>query len=173
MTRHSAECDHAGNTQWRRCRCPKWVRDVLTNGRSIRESAETRSWEQAERFARKMEADANPTSVDPVQPRKTTVVEAISKFPNDEEAGGLEHSSRKKSRTLFESQFLPFCEAHKLTRIDLLMRVDMTEFRSTWNNGDVTTHRKHKRDASLLRFLRGERVSEEERDGCFEEAHDA
>jgi len=52
--------------QWRRCRCPKWLRGVLPNGETVQESAGTRSCEQAE----------------------------------DEEARLLEHSSRKKSRTL-------------------------------------------------------------------------
>jgi site-specific recombinase XerD len=30
--------------------------------------------------------------------------------------------------------------------------VDLTEFRSTWNNGDVTTHRKHERMHSFFAF---------------------
>jgi hypothetical protein len=55
-------------------------------------------------------------------------------FLEDEEAHGLEHSSRKKSRTLFERQFLPFCEARKFVHIDQIVPVDLTEFRSTWNN---------------------------------------
>ncbi len=55
-TRHAADCVHAHDTQWRRCRCPKWLRGVLPNGEPIRESAGTRSWEQAERNARKKEA---------------------------------------------------------------------------------------------------------------------
>jgi hypothetical protein len=63
-TRHAADCGHADDTQWRRCRCPKWLRGVLPNGEAVRESAGTRSWEQAERNARKKEAEANPTRVD-------------------------------------------------------------------------------------------------------------
>ncbi|MGC1363842.1 MAG: tyrosine-type recombinase/integrase [Silvibacterium sp.] len=73
-------------------------------------------------------------------------------FLEDEEARGLEHSSRKKSRTLFERQFLPFCEARKFLHIDQIVPVDLTEFRSTWNNGDVTTHRKHERMHSFFAF---------------------
>jgi hypothetical protein len=64
--------------------------------------------EQAERNARKKEAEADPTRVDQAQPRRSTVKDAIRMFLEDEEARGLEHSSRKKSRTLFERQFLPF-----------------------------------------------------------------
>jgi integrase len=151
-TRHSADCDHADNTQWRRCRCPKWLRGVLSNGESVRESARTRSWEQAERNARKKDADADPTRVDQVKPRRTTVKDAIRMCLKDEEARGLEHSSRKKSRTILERQFLPFCEARKFVHIDQILPIDLTEFRSTWNNGDVTTHRKHERMHSFFSF---------------------
>ncbi len=60
-------------------------------------------------------------------------------FLEVEEVRGLEHSSRKKSQTLLERQFLPFCEARKFVHIDQILPVDLTEFRSTWNNGDVTS----------------------------------
>jgi hypothetical protein len=73
----------------------------------------------------------------------------------DEEARGLEHPSRKKSRTLLECQFLPFCEERKFGHIDRLLPIDLTEFRSTWNNGEATMHRKHER-MPLLRFLRSQ-----------------
>jgi integrase len=152
-TRHSADCDHADNTQWRRCRCPKWVRGVLPNGALVRESAQTRSWEQADRFARKMEADTDPTRVDQPKPRRATVKDAVRMFLEDEEARGLEHSSRKKSRTLLERQFFPFCESRKFVHIDQVLPVDLIEFRSTWNNGDVTTHRKHERMHSFFGFF--------------------
>lgn len=99
-----------------------------------------------------MEADADPTRVDEVQPRRATVKDEIRMFLEDEEARGLEHSSRKKSRTLFERQFLPFCEARKFVHIDQILPVDLTEVRSTWNNGDVTTHRKHERVHSFFGF---------------------
>ena len=151
-TRQSADCDHADNTQWRRCRCPKWLRGVLPNGETVRESAGTRSWEQAERNARKKEVEADPTRVNQVQPRRETVKEAIRMCLEDEEARGLEHSSRKKSRTLLERQFLPFCEARKFVHIDQLLPIDLTEFRSTWNNGEATTHRKHERMHSFFAF---------------------
>jgi len=151
-TRHAADCGHADDTQWRRCRCPKWLRGVLPNAEAVRESAGTRSWEQAERNARKKEAEADPTRVDQAQPRRATVKDAIRMFLEDEEARGLEHSSRKKSRTLFERQFLPFCEARKFVHIDQIVPVDLTEFRSTWNNGEATTHRKHERMYSFFAF---------------------
>jgi hypothetical protein len=89
-----------------------WRVAAGATGEAIRESAGTRSREQAERNARKEEAEADPTRVDHAQPCRATVRYAIRMFLEDEEARGLEHSSRKESRTLFERQFLPFCEAH-------------------------------------------------------------
>jgi hypothetical protein len=124
----------------------------LPNGETVRESAGTRSWEQGERNAPKKEAEADPTRVDQMQPRRATVKDAIRMFLQDEEARGLEHSSRKKSPSLFERQLLPFCETRKYVHIDQIVPVDLTEFRSTRNNDDVTTHRKHERMHSFFAF---------------------
>jgi len=151
-TRHSLDCEHAGDPRWRRCRCPKWVRGVLPNGEPVRKSAKTRSWEKAERRAREMEAEADPTAAEQAKPPRTTVREAVEMFLNDEEARSLVASSRKKSKTLFERQFQPWCEARKLVHLDQLSPIDLTEFRASWGNGEVTTHRKHERMVSLFSF---------------------
>jgi integrase/recombinase XerD len=111
-TRHTAHCQHATDMRWRRCRCPKWIRGVLPNGVAIRQSAKTRSWEHAERQARRMEADIDPMASG--KPRRVTVREAVEMFLSDEAARGLKPVSRKKSKTLFERQFRPWCEARKL-----------------------------------------------------------
>ena len=151
-TRHSLDCEHAGDPRWRRCRCPKWVRGVLPNGQPARKSAKTRSWEKAEHRAREMEAEADPASANEIKPRRTSVREAVEMFLNDEEARGLEASSRKKSKTLFERQFRPWCEARKLVHLDQLTPIDLTAFRAGWGNGEVTTHRKHERMVSFFSF---------------------
>ena len=70
----------------------------------------------------------------------------------DEEARGLELSSRKKSGTLLKRQFHPFCEARKFVHLNQVLPIDLTEFRSTWNNGEATTHRKHERMHSFFAF---------------------
>jgi len=151
-TRHSLDCEHATDPRWRRCHCPKWVRGVLPNGEPARKSAKTRSWEKAEHRAREMEAEADPTAAEQAKPRRTTVREAVEMFLNDEEARSLVASSRKKSKTLFERQFRPWCEARKLVHLDQLTPIDLTEFRASWGNGEVTTHRKHERMVSLFSF---------------------
>lgn len=151
-TRHTADCDHSDDRRWRRCRCPKWFRGLLPNGVVVRESAKTRSWEQAERNARQMEAEADPTSAEQSKPRRVAVYEAVEMFLKDEEARGLQVVSRKKSKTLLERQFRPWCEARKLNHVDQLTPLDLTDFRASWKNGDVTTHRKHERMVSFFSF---------------------
>lgn len=60
-TRHSPDCEHRDDINWRRCRCVKWIQGVTADGRgSIRVTAKTRSWEQAEAKARQMEYAADP-----------------------------------------------------------------------------------------------------------------
>ena len=60
-TRHYALCTET-DINYRRCRCPKWIQGILADGRQIRTSARTRSWEKAEINARKMEDIADPNS---------------------------------------------------------------------------------------------------------------
>jgi hypothetical protein len=134
-TRHAADCGHTDDTQWRRCRCPKWLRGVLPNGQAIRESAGTRSWEQAERNARKKEAEADPTRADQAQPRRATVKDPFACSSKTKRLV-VWSIPPARSREPFERQFLPFCEARKFVHIDQIVPVDLTEFRSTWNNGD-------------------------------------
>jgi integrase/recombinase XerD len=54
--RATAKTDSA----YRRCHCPKWINGTSPNGKFIRISANTRSWESADRKARLMEINADP-----------------------------------------------------------------------------------------------------------------
>jgi hypothetical protein len=46
-TRHSSDCSKAGEPQWRRCKCAKYLY-LLKDGKRRTVSAKTRSWEKAE-----------------------------------------------------------------------------------------------------------------------------
>ncbi|MGC2743715.1 MAG: tyrosine-type recombinase/integrase [Candidatus Angelobacter sp.] len=142
-TRHSLDCEHHGDMGWRRCRCPKWIRGVLPNGRPIRTSAKTRSWEQAEKFARKLEDETDPLRIDQGVGVPATIRNAVELFLKDQEARGLQGSSQKKYRTVLKNQFLKWAEEHKILLLNQITPADLTEFRSTWDNGESTTHRKH------------------------------
>jgi integrase/recombinase XerD len=46
-TRHHPDCKNAGDKDWRRCNCPKWIWGSV-NGNFIRRSARTHNWDEAE-----------------------------------------------------------------------------------------------------------------------------
>jgi len=52
-TRHSVGCSKAGEPQWRRCKCPKYLY-LLKDGTRRTVSAKTRSWEKAEAKAQEI-----------------------------------------------------------------------------------------------------------------------
>ena len=58
-TRHSAGCSKAGEPQWRRCRCPKYLY-MLKGGKRRTLSAKTRSWEKAEAKAQEFRDTWDP-----------------------------------------------------------------------------------------------------------------
>ena len=52
-TRHSVGCSKAGEPQWRRCKCSKYLY-LLKDGKRRTLSAKTRSWEKAEAKAQEI-----------------------------------------------------------------------------------------------------------------------
>ena len=60
-TRHHPDCKNAGDKDWRRCNCPKWIWGSV-NGNFIRQSARTHNWDEAEEVRlRLMQAATLPT----------------------------------------------------------------------------------------------------------------
>lgn len=55
-TRHNEGCPHKEDRYSKRCSCRKWL-DYMQDGKQVRESAKTRSWETATRLARQMERE--------------------------------------------------------------------------------------------------------------------
>ncbi len=54
--RHTPDCPARKDRHSRRCRCPKWLYFTY-RGKKSRQSARTRSWEQAEKNARAVERE--------------------------------------------------------------------------------------------------------------------
>jgi integrase len=151
-TRHIAKCDHSRDPHWRRCHCPKWIRGLLLNGEKVRRSAQTSSWENAEKLARKLEADVDPEREKIEARREFNLREAVQTFLGDQQARGLAKESQKKYRTLLERQFLVWADGRKLKLLTRISPADLTKFRATWDNGETTTHRKHETLMSFFKF---------------------
>jgi hypothetical protein len=78
----------------------KWI-DGYVDGKRIRQSAKTRSGEQAERKARSLEDASDPAK--PSQPKVTTIADAdaVDAFMADERGGDLSKETTKQSKTFF------------------------------------------------------------------------
>lgn len=150
-TRHSPKCPNRSDANYKRCRCPKWVNGVLNEQVGfIRESARTRSWEQAEKNARTMENAADLSKPQP--PPRITIEEAVRQFLTDEESRHLAKTTTAQSKTLFERQLLPWAKSCGLTYLQDLTTPELTKFRSVWKNNDLTTQRKHHRLRGFFGF---------------------
>lgn len=146
-TRHYPPCDHT-DPHHRRCRCPKWIQGLL-DGKFIRLSAGTRSWERAELKAREMECVAGPV-VKADQP--VTTQKAIAEYLADEQARKVGLESLRKSKALLEREFASWCKGRKLHLLKQIGPAELREFRNGWNNSAATTLRKHERMRSFFAF---------------------
>jgi site-specific recombinase XerD len=63
LTRHSRTCPKRKDRYWRRCNCRKALY-IYENGHDQIISARTRSWEQAERFARTLQEERDPAAIE-------------------------------------------------------------------------------------------------------------
>ena len=84
-TRHDNQgCPHGDDPYYKRCHCPMWIRGTV-DGREIKESLKTRSWEKAE-----AERNRRNQSDDPAQPKAEpiTLANAVDQFLIDSESRG-------------------------------------------------------------------------------------
>ena len=150
-TRHSQKCPHQNDIAWRRCRCPKWIQGTPSEDHEfLRTSAQTRTWEQAEEKARKLEEAARPGT------RKTapaiTIAEAVAAYRADEAARCLSKSTTNQSKTLFHFHLLAWAKDVGLTLLRELTTPNLVKFRATWGNAPNTTRRKHERLIGFFEF---------------------
>ena len=148
-SRHTPDCAHKDELKYRRCRCPKWI-DGYVDGKRVRQSAKTRSWEQAERKARLLEDASDPAK--PPQPKVTTIADAVDVFMADERGRDLSKETTKQSKTLFEKQLLPWAKHRGLNRLRDLTVAELVNFRATWKNNGLTANRKLSRLVGFFAF---------------------
>jgi hypothetical protein len=88
--RHTPDCPARKDRHSRRCRCPKWLYFTYL-GKKSRQSARTRSWEQAERNARVLEREYEARERDAFEghqpkskePTAMTVEDAVDRHLDD------------------------------------------------------------------------------------------
>ena len=129
--RHSKRCakskvKNAG--QFKRCKCPLWLRW----GKSSRKSAKTRSWEIANKAARKLEEELEREELGielPKKPDHVTIEEALELYLLDRAQRGIKDSS-KAQRLLGRLRDYAYGRNAILLK-DVSARM-LTEWRATW-----------------------------------------
>jgi integrase/recombinase XerD len=122
----------------------------LHDGRFVRVSAKTRSWEKAEIKARAMEDVADPHK--PSVRERITLEDAVQCFRDDEKSRHLSKDSRRKSEFFFEKQLKTWAHEQGFVFLDQLRPPELTKFRAAWGNGSATTRRKHERLVAFFWF---------------------
>ncbi len=130
--RHSARCPqskvrHAG--QYRRCKCPLWLRW----GRSHKRSARTRSWEIATKAARKLEEELEHEALGlepPKKPDHIVIEAAVDLYLEDMAQRGVKDPSKVK-RLLGRLRDYAYARDVFLLK-DVSARL-LTEWRARWS----------------------------------------
>lgn len=159
FVRHSADCNHAADESYKRCRCPKHLRWSY-GGRQFRQSAKTRSWQAAEERRREIEerfknataAESNgAVAVQAVT--RPTIDKAIQLFIIDKRSQGLDANFLKRyERELGRmSDFMASRSVLFPTEIQLH---DLTEFRAGWDALYPSSITRAKVQERLRGFLR-------------------
>jgi site-specific recombinase XerD len=152
--RHSGKCPHKANRYYKKCRCRKWL---AIAGQDKRLSAETRSWETAERKAREMsvsgETRATPSG-------EQTVKHATQAFIEDKAQQALSKNwQRKLTREL--NDFAKWCDSQVALRLSDVTLHRLEEYRKTWTGSPLTRRKRQERLRSFFLYcLRHKWVTE-------------
>jgi integrase len=149
--RHTSDCPKKSDRFWKRCRCPKWIRGVLAAS-TIRQTADTRSWEKAEDKRRQLEEEAEERAAairTGEAPSRTsepiTVKDAVKRFLASKRTENLADSTLDKLKTIFEKQFLAWATSAGFEKLAEITTADLEAFRDTWTDGALAKKKKQER----------------------------
>ncbi len=157
-TRHAPDCPKKTDKSWRRCRCPKWLYSYIGPGSEIRKTAKTRSWDRAEAYARKLEAQDAVRAKAAEEGRKLvapsgpmTIDACVDRYLEDKRQQNLSDATLTKATTLFKKQFCEWAKAKGLLYIVEIALEHLEDFRKTWK--DKSPLSRKKKQERLIGFL--------------------
>ena len=143
FTRHGKECPHT-NPQWKRCNCRKSLY-IYHGGKTVRVSAKTRSWEQAETLAqaerdrrdpikrKQRELDARIEEVAQERAdtlaRKITVAEALKEWIASKKVTA---DSTADLHAIFSRKFQSWATENQIEYLHTVTRRMLSSWRSDW-----------------------------------------
>jgi integrase/recombinase XerD len=153
FVRHSADCKYKDDEIWKRCRCRKHLRWSYDH-RQYRQSADTRSWEEAEKVKRRIEesyASGGKAATREKTPK--TIKSCVESFIVAKESQKITGCVVDKYRREL-GRLETFLASRGITFPDQIGLDDLYAFRNTWDAMYQSTLTQQKAQERLRGFLR-------------------
>jgi len=151
FTRHSSNCAHKNERDYKRCNCRKWL---YVEGSRKPVSAKTRSWAEAQKKAEELrkqrEDEQSGKQPEPDSDQPQTVDEAATLFLENKETEG---HSKTWNRVLIRdlTDFARWCE-RKPVALCGIKALTVEEYRKTWTGSPSTRAQRQDRLSHFLRY---------------------
>jgi len=152
--RHSADCEHREDKNYRRCRCAVW-HEWNVNGKQVRKTAKTRSWEIGEKKARQIEEQHLSAELGeaPAPGAAKRVDEAIKLFLESKRGEDLSANTLYKYALTLD-RLGKFCEAEGIWHAKDITLSHLTSWRAKWTFDSPLAKRNNQaRVKSFFKFL--------------------
>ena len=151
FTRHSSDCAHKGDRDYKRCNCRKWL---YLEGSRKPVSAKTRSWaaaqEKAEKLRKQREDEQSGNQPEPDSDQPQTVDEAATLFLENKATEGHSKTwNRVLKRDL--TDFAAWCRRKPVTLAGI-KALTVEEYRKTWPGGASTRSQRQNRLSHFLKY---------------------
>jgi hypothetical protein len=142
-TRHSADCPKRA-ANWKRCGCPKWIYLFHPVIRDRRFSADTRSWERAEKIKDEIVDLLDPERNElrrlkqEQQAKRVTIKYAVERFLAEAKSRELAPDTQRILIGLFQRKLQNWTETTGLHFLDELNLDKLEEWRNSWKFAGIT-----------------------------------
>jgi integrase len=151
--RHSAKCPHKSKRVYKGCRCPMWL-ERWHNGKPVRKSAKTRSWEQGQKLARTEEHRYDQAALgEKPKPTAVTVEDAVNSFMDAKTGEGLDGDTLQKHRRM-TALLLGYCHRKNLLFIRDVTLPHLTAHRAEWEQNFKSKLSRRNNQGRLKEFFR-------------------
>jgi integrase/recombinase XerD len=150
--RHKATCEHKADKTYKRCRCSVWLEWNL-QGKQTRKSAQTASWDTAQKKAQKLEQEHLAAELGHSTPgAPKTVTEAIALFLDSKRGEDLAANTLYK-HGLTLKRLQEFCDAEDIYYAKDLTLSRLTTWRAKWTfDSPLAKRNNQERVKSFFKF---------------------
>jgi len=144
--RHNpAKCRFRSRSEYR-CKCPIWVSGTKADGERV-QALKIHDWKRAQEEVRRWDVEGWR----PIRVERVTVDEWQKKFIQEAEAANLSGETLRKYKHLFR-QLQDFARNKGIRNVLDLDLTTLDDFRSTWNDGPLSSSKKLERLRSIFKF---------------------